>query len=326
MATHSERPDSRGAVQALERYLDELARVRRRSPHTIRNYRRDVTAFLTFLEQRGVAFDRAGRSDGRAFLAAQRDGGLAEASIKRRATTVRGFYGWLDRRDALLPSVPGDSILMLRYPKAPRRLPRFLERHEATGLIESHAPDDAAGLRDRALLELLYGAGLRVGELAAVDVADLDLTNSQLRVTGKGSRERVALFGEPARRALIAYIKRGRPTLARGAQSALFLNRSGERLSVRSVQRVVRRAGVQAGILQRVHPHLLRHSFATHMLEGGADLRVVQHLLGHGSVDTTQLYTAVTRGRQGGAVAAALARARERERQRADRGDCAVGE
>ncbi len=306
---------------ALERYLDSLARVRRRSPHTIRNYRRDIGVFLEFLAELGVDFDRAGRSHGRAFLAAERDAGTAAASVKRRASTVRAFYGWLDQQGELPPAEPGDSILMLRFPKAPRLLPRFLEPQQASDLVESPDPSTPQGLRDRALLELLYGAGLRVSEVAGIDLADLDLTNRQVTVTGKGDRTRVALFGRPARAALSQYIERGRPQLAAPSpQAALFLNRSGGRLSVRSVQEIVRRAGVAAGILQRVHPHLLRHSFATHMLEDGADLRVVQHLLGHTSADTTQIYTAVTRGRQEAAVSAALRRAREIEARRAEQG------
>ncbi|MSQ41811.1 MAG: tyrosine recombinase XerC [Dehalococcoidia bacterium] len=312
-------PSDARAAAALARYLDQLARVRGRSRHTLRNYRADIGAFFHFLAQRGVAFDRAGRSDGRAFLAAQRAAGLAAASLKRRATTVRACYAWLEREGELPPGRPGDSILMLRHPKAPRRLPHFLSEPQADALVQSPVLDGAQGQRDRALLELLYAAGLRVSELVGIDVRDLDLTNRQVTVTGKGEKTRVALFGEPARRALREYIEGGRTAFATGAQPALFLNRSGGRLSVRSVQTVVRRAGVAAGILQRVYPHLLRHSFATHMLEGGADLRVVQHLLGHSSADTTQIYTAVTSGRQVAAVAAALARARRTEASRARR-------
>lgn len=287
--------------------------MKRRSPHTLRNYRRDIGGFIDFVAGRGVEFDRAGRRDGRAYLSQCRFDGLAEASVKRRGSTIRGFYAWLDRKGELPPSKPGDSILRLRYPKAPRLLPRFLSEDQAADLVESPDPETPQGLRDRALLELLYGAGLRVSELVSIDGSDLDLTNRQVTVTGKGDRARVCLFGEPARRALIEYIEHGRPQLARGAQTALFLNRVGGRLSVRSVQEVTRHAGVAAGILQRVYPHLLRHTFATHMLEDGADLRVVQHLLGHTSVDTTQIYTAVMRGRQEAVVVDALRRARERE-------------
>lgn len=199
---------------------------------------------------------------------------------------------------------------MLRYPKAPRRLPRFLTTEEANAIVEAPEYSTPRGLRDRLLLELLYGSGLRVSELAGIDIADVDLTNRQVVVNGKGDRTRVALFGKPALNALTEYLDHGRPELAQRAVSALFLNRFGERLSVRWIQEIVRRSGIAAGIVQPTYPHLLRHTFATHMLEQGADLRIIQHLLGHSSPDTTQIYTAVTGGQQEAAVTAALARAR----------------
>ena len=310
-------PNAR-AREAVERYLDELRSVRRRSPLTIRNYRRDLAGFLAFLAAREVEveFDRAGRELAREYLGALRAEDVAQASVKRVASTIRAFYGWLDREGELPAGAPGDSILRLRFPKAPRLLPHFLSEQEADDLVA--APGDATprGLRDRALLELLYGAGLRVSEAASLDSADLDLTNRQLQVMGKGERPRVCLFGAPARRALREYLERGRPELAQGAEAALFLNRSGGRLSVRSIQAIVRRAGTEAAIRQRVHPHLLRHSFATHMLEHDADLRIVQQLLGHASADTTQIYTTVTSSRQQAIVSTALARARDVEQAR----------
>ena len=310
-------PNAR-AREAVERYLDELRSVRRRSPLTIRNYRRDLAGFLAFLAAREVEveFDRAGRELAREYLGALRAEDVAQASVKRVASTIRAFYGWLDREGELPAGAPGDSILRLRFPKAPRLLPHFLSEQEADDLVA--APGDATprGLRDRALLELLYGAGLRVSEAASLDSADIDLTNRQLQVMGKGERPRVCLFGAPARRALREYLERGRPELAQGAEAALFLNRSGGRLSVRSIQAIVRRAGTEAAIRQRVHPHLLRHSFATHMLEHDADLRIVQQLLGHASANTTQIYTAVTSSRQQAIVSTALARARDVEQAR----------
>ena len=310
-------PNAR-AREAVERYLDELRSVRRRSPLTIRNYRRDLAGFLAFLAAREVEveFDRAGRELAREYLGALRAEDVAQASVKRVASTIRAFYGWLDREGELPAGAPGDSILRLRFPKAPRLLPHFLSEQEADDLVA--APGDATprGLRDRALLELLYGAGLRVSEAASLDSADLDLTNRQLQVMGKGERPRVCLFGAPARRALREYLERGRPELAQGAEAALFLNRSGGRLSVRSIQAIVRRAGTEAAIRQRVHPHLLRHSFATHMLEHDADLRIVQQLLGHASANTTQIYTTVTSSRQQAIVSTALARARDVEQAR----------
>ena len=312
------------AAETLADYLHQLESVRRRSAYTIRNYRQDIAGFFAFLAERGVPFDRAGRELAREYLGVLRvEQERAPASVKRIASTIRTFYGWLDTEGRLPPGAPGDSILRLRYPKAPRRLPRFLTEDEATALMHANDPantetdaDGARAMRDTALLELLYGAGLRVSEAASLDSRDLDLTNRQVHVIGKGDRPRVALFGEPARDALRAWLANGRPLMAEGAEAALFLNRSGGRLSARSIQRIVRDAGVTAAIRQRVHPHRLRHSFATHMLEHDADLRIVQQLLGHASADTTQIYTAVTSARQHAIVSTALDRSREVERER----------
>lgn len=319
------RADLRDPQQALEHYLDDLRAVRRRSPYTLRNYRADLGGFLAYLHREGVEFLNAGRSHGRGYLALLRDREVVPASVKRCATTIRGFYGWLDTHDVPLGARPGDSILRLRHPKAPSRLPRFLSEDEAGALLAappnggrlakrtpSEHADEPEALRDRAILELLYGAGLRVAELVGCDARDLDLTQQHVRVVGKGDRARVALYGDPARIALAAYLDSGRPVLASGAEPALFLARTGSRLSTRSVQRIVRRAGLAAGIAGRVYPHLLRHTFATHMLDNAADLRVVQHLLGHSSPDTTQIYTAVSQRGQAALVTAALARARQR--------------
>ena len=325
----SARSDLRDPQQALDRYLDDLRRVRRRSEHTLRNYRSDLGGFLGYLEDEGVFFLDAGRGHGRGYLALLRERDIAPGSVKRCASTIRGFYGWLDTHGVPLGARRGDSILRLRHPKAPARLPRFLTEEEAAALLAAPparrprgsgraggAGHDPEALRDRALLELLYGAGLRVAEVVGCDVADLDLTQRQVRVTGKGERSRVALYGAPAGSALADYLERGRPDLAAGAEPALFLSRSGRRLSVRSVQRIVRRAGLDAGLAGSVHPHLLRHTFATHMLDNAADLRVVQHLLGHSSPDTTQVYTAVSQRGQASLVTSALARARERSARR----------
>lgn len=298
------------AEAMLGRYVRELDDVRGRSKFTVRNYQRDLRAFFAFLAEHDCAFDGAGRRLGRAFLAQQLDAGVAPASARRIGRTLHGFYKWLDTEGLLPPAERGDSILMLRAPKAPRLVPRFLSVDETAALIDTPDGELPRGLRDRALLELLYGAGLRVSELVGVNTVDLDLANRQLVVTGKGQRTRVCLFGEPARAALVAYLEHGRPALATGAEAALFLGRAGARLSVRTVQQMVRRAGLQAAQPARVHPHLLRHTFATHMLDGGADLRVVQALLGHASADTTQIYTAVTKDRQAAIVERALARAR----------------
>ena len=308
------------AAEALAAYLTQLNDVRRRSEYTIRNYRTDLEDYLRFLAPKGVDFLAAGRSDGRSYLSRLADIHLAEGSIRRRATTIRGFYAWLDANDVKLRARPGDSMLRLRYPKKGRRLPHFLDVEEAQRLVGAPDLDTVGGLRDHAILELLWGAGLRASEVSNLDTRDLDLTNLQVRVTGKGDKTRICLYGEPARAAIRTYLEDARPHLATGAETALFLNRAGGRLTARSIQTIVRNAGLQAALRQGVHPHLLRHSFATHMIEGGADLRVVQHLLGHSSPDTTQIYTTVAHRRKAEFVGDALDRARSVEHRRGHAG------
>ena len=304
------------SLAALDAYLVQVEAVRRRSPLTVRNYRSDLTHYLSHIAARGVEHDAAGRTDVRGYLARLRDEELADASIRRRAATVRGFYRWLDAEGVPLRNRPGDSILRLRYPKIGRRLPHFLSQEDSESLMDAPDADTPNGLRDRAILELFWGAGLRVSEVTGLDVVDLDLTNGQVRVTGKGDKTRICLYGDPARKALRRYLDEGRPTLATGAQTALFLNRSGGRLTARSVQTMVRNAGMQAALQSRVHPHMLRHTFATHLSDGSADLRIVQHLLGHASADTTQIYTAVAHRRKSSLISDALARARSSEAAR----------
>ena len=308
-------PLPRASREALDRYLGHLEHVRRRSEHTVRNYRHDLEGFLRFLAERETPFDEAGRTDGRSYLFALRNASVAEGSVKRIATTIRGFYAWLDNEGVTLKNQPGDSMLRLRFPRQTKRLPKFLSTTEAADLLEAPDVSTPAGQRDRAILELLYGAGLRVSEVADLDVRDLDLANRQVRVTGKGDKTRICLYGEPARDALRRYLDDGRVQLVKGAQAALFVNRAGGRLTQRSIQEIVRKSGVQAALRTPVHPHMLRHSFATHLIEGNADLRIVQHLLGHSSPDTTQIYTSVAHRRQAGLVTDALARARTVERR-----------
>jgi len=194
--------------------------------------------------------------------------------------------------------------------------------------------DDAFGLRDRAILELLYASGVRVAELVGLDLAALDLRENRVRVRGKGNKERIALFGRPAAEALTRYLAEGRPALAGGdslnlnnptAEQALFLNRDGRRLTARAVQILVRKTGIAAGIGKATHPHLLRHSFATHLLDGGADLRVVQELLGHASAGTTQIYTHVSQARQREVYNAAFYNAWRPPRKREEHGTAAGG-
>ncbi len=287
----------------IERYLDGLAAEHRRSPLTLRNYASDLGAFARWL---GSAPEAAGRDllaiDRqlfRAYLATLAEAGVSRGSVARKVSTIHSFYRWLVNEGIL----PRDPLNGARPPKRERRLPRVLDEAETAALVTAPAADDAFGLRDRAILELLYAAGVRVAELVSLDLDAVDLAQAQMLVRGKGSKQRIVLLGVPAVAALERYLREARPELLKAAakperQRALFLNRDGGRLSARAVQIMVREAGVRAGVSLPAHPHLLRHSFATHLLDGGADLRVVQELLGHASAGTTQIYTHVTEARQ----------------------------
>ena len=287
-------PAHKTAEAFLDAYLRELQSLGGRSPHTIRNYRNDIGHFIRFCEEGGIEPLAITRATFRTYLAGLREAEMAPASVTRRTTTIHGFYRYLQREGA----TDRDLLYGVALPKKPKRLPKVIEPPHLQALIEAPDTDTPQGLRDRAMLELLYGGGLRISELVGLDVAGLDLIAGQAIVLGKGEKERSVLFGEPAIRALQAYLSVGRPELAGGPEPALFLNRNGKRLSARSVQYAVRRYALAAGIPEDVHPHLLRHSFATHLLDGGADIRIVQDLLGHTSANTTQIYTHVSRARQ----------------------------
>ena len=287
-------PVHKTAEAFLDAYLRELRAAGGRSPYTVRNYRTDIGHFLRYCAAAGVDPLSVDRTRLRAYLRDLREGGGAPASVTRRTTTIHGFYRYLEREGA----TEGDLLYGLTLPRKPKRLPKVVEPAHLQALIDAPETATPYGLRDRACLELLYGAGVRISELAGLDVASLDLIAGQAIVHGKGGKERAVLYGEPAARALEEYLATGRPVLAAGPEPALFLNRNGGRLSVRFIQRAVRRYARAAGIPEDVHPHLLRHSFATHLLDGGADIRIVQDLLGHTSADTTQVYTHVSRARQ----------------------------
>jgi tyrosine recombinase XerC len=281
-------------------YLNALATESRRSPLTLRNYRTDLLAYARWLQaEQRRELTAVDRPSFRAYLAALAAEGMARASVARKVSTIHTFYRFLVMEGVL----QADPLNGVRPPKRERRLPRVLAAEEAAALVTAPTTDDAFGLRDRAILELLYGGGLRLAELVALDAHTVDFEAARLIVRGKGRKERVVLLGRPAVAALRRYLEAARPGLARSAGAgvqdpALFLNRDGTRLSARAVQIMVRRTGLAAGVSQATHPHLLRHSFATHMLDGGADLRVVQELLGHAGANTTQIYTHVTEARQ----------------------------
>lgn len=278
----------------LDAYLRELSGAGNRSRHTIRNYRNDIGSFLSWCREREIDPFVINRSVFREYLGQLQEDGIAASSLTRRASTVHGFYRYLQREEA----ADGDRLFGLGLPRKPKRLPRVLDAATVEALLSAPDTTTPRGLRDRAILELLYGAGVRISELTALDLEDLDLIDDSARVTGKGSRERLVLFGEAASAALALWVREGRPEMAADGERAVFVNRFGGRLSARSVQSLVRSCALAAGIPQDVHPHLLRHTFATHLLDGGADLRIVQDLLGHATANTTQIYTHVSQTRQ----------------------------
>lgn len=278
---------------ALDRYIKHLAAVRSASPYTIRNYGSEIAEALDHFRAHGVAtFAQLDRDHLRRYLAMLQERGYARASIARRVAQLRAFGQYL-QREQIVKTSPFEA---LQSPKLPSRLPKVLSEDQVAELLEAPPSETPIGLRDRAVLESLYGAGLRVSELQGLDVGHYDRVSRTLRVTGKGSKERVALLGRHGVWAVDRYLLAGRPALARQAdQQAMFLNADGGgRLSVRSVQRLVAHYGRSIGLAQSVTPHVLRHSFATHLMNGGADLRIVQELLGHESVNTTQIYTHVS--------------------------------
>jgi integrase/recombinase XerC len=278
----------------LARYLKSLQR-ENASPYTIKNYGTDIRQFLDYCVEQDVrSLEDLTRDFVRQYMAELMETGYARASIARRVFELRAFGDYL-----LQKNVWGQNIFRrIHAPRVRKRLPRYLTVDEVGRLLAVPPSSSPKGLRDRAILETLYASGVRVSELTGLNLASVDLHTGEVRVIGKGDKERITLLGRPAIAALQDYIQKGRPDqVGKRPTNALFLNRFGDRLSVRSVDEIVRKAGEAAGITQNVTPHLLRHTFATHLLDGGADLRVVQELLGHKNLVTTQIYAHVTQRR-----------------------------
>lgn len=268
---------------SIDGFLDHLAVERRSSAHTIDAYRRDLQALADWAKSQGVddvvALQAAQL---RAFIADEHRRGLAPKSLQRRLSACRSFYQWLLRHG----HIGANPAASLHSPKAARKLPQVLDVDEAVQLVE--VPTDVPlGQRDRALLELLYSSGLRVSELCALRWHDLDLADGQVTVLGKGSKQRMVPVGSHARAALAAW----REEVAAKADAPVFPGRGGKPITPRAVQLRLRQIARRQGLFKRVHPHLLRHTFASHVLESSGDLRGVQELLGHADLGTTQIYT-----------------------------------
>jgi integrase/recombinase XerC len=282
-------------AQATEGFLRACRAERDLSPHTLAAYRRDLGQFAEWAARGGVT-DLGGidRTLARRYVAFLGERRLARRSIRRKVSALRSLLAWAVTNELLEASPAGD----LQLPKLDRPLPKALKQTDAAALCELPPDDDPRGQRDRAILELLYGSGLRVSELCGLDVDDVDLADRRVRVTGKGRKERRVPISEPARAAVHRYLHDGRGAqlvsgAPAGARHALFLNSRGGRLGPRGVRSMLARYLSAEGAAP-VGPHALRHSFATHLLDGGADLRAVQELLGHESLATTQIYTHVS--------------------------------
>ena len=298
----------RNDVSLIDAFAAHLSRERRLSVHTVEAYRRDVSELAVFLGRCGRSLDTATLELLRRFLAQQTTLGYARTSIARRVGAIRTFYRWALRGGV----VDRDPSALLGRPKAASRLPTVLRVSEAAELVE--APDAgpprpgtrradrdpvqaAITLRDRAVLELMYGSGLRVGEVSGLTLDRIDLGRERVLVHGKGDKEREVPLSEFSSAALRAYLRDGRPTMASEASPALFFNRRKRPMTSRDIRGMVEKYARRVMSGRRVTPHTLRHSFATHLLEGGADIRAVQELLGHASLATTQRYTHVSRAR-----------------------------
>ncbi|HEY7755540.1 MAG TPA: tyrosine recombinase [Actinomycetota bacterium] len=298
MAAREDLPRRDAAL--IEGFCDHLALERHLAASTLVAYRRDLSQLSRFLARSHRSLSVASLNDLRRFLAQLVTLGYSRASVARRVGAIHTFFRWA----AATGRVPVDPAALLGRPKVASRLPTVLRVPEAAALVEApeaSAEDElerAIALRDRAILELMYGSGLRVSEVAGLTLDRVDVDRGRVLVLGKGSKERELPLSDPARHAIRAWIRDGRPAMASEAPtSALFLNRKNTQLGVRDIRRLVARYGNASLAGRRVTPHTLRHTFATHLLEGGADIRAVQELLGHASVATTQRYTHVTRSR-----------------------------
>lgn len=281
-------------VDLVGEFLNYLRVEKGASENTIESYRRDLAALARFLAQRGSSFLAADRDDLKDFPRRLAERGLSERSAARALSAARSFYKFLlvDGR------IERDPTENLESPRPRRRLPRFLNASEVERLLAAPDRSSQLGLRDSAMLEVLYAAGLRVGELVRLRVSDLNLETGYLLCAGKGNKERIVPLGRPAIEALERYLGEARGKILKGkASDLLFPSVRGRALSRQQFWKLIKRYGRRAGIRSRITPHMLRHSFATHLLERGADLRSLQTMLGHVDISTTQIYTHVSRER-----------------------------
>ena len=308
--------------EVFNKYINYLEAERGLSPYTVRNYTMDLIGnyargsekgFFQFLRVKQISsLDEVDKQVLRDYMAWLMEQGVVKRSIARKLSAIRSFYRYLLREE----KVSANPLEKASSPKLDRRLPSFLTAEETVRLLETPDLSTPQGLRNRALLELLYASGMRVSELENLNIEQLNMETNEIRVWGKGSKERMVLIGEPAAHALNNYLAQGRPALlGKKKTDAVFLNRYGGRLPARRIQKILDRCARKAGIEKRVHPHILRHTFATHLLDGGADLRVVQELLGHAQLATTQVYTHVSQSQARKIYQSAHPMARKRDNE-----------
>ncbi len=286
-------PSSRFLERDLPTYLDHLSVERGLSSASVAAYRSDLTAFGGFLAERRLEASRASRSDLARYLRSLSTRGLSSRSASRALSAVRGFYAFA----AVHLGFAEDPTVDLQNPRVGLALPKSLGEDEVEALLEAPDPKNPLGLRDRAMLELLYASGLRVSEIVRLPRDGVDMANGILRITGKGGKERLVPFGKSAARWLARYLEVGRPPLDRRRSPHLFLSARGAAMTRQRFWQLITAYGRKAGIRSRLTPHVVRHAFATHLLEHGADLRALQMMLGHADIATTQIYTSVSRGR-----------------------------
>lgn len=269
-------------------FIRHLASERRLSPHTLSNYQRDLNqAGARFQERNLQHWAQVSSHDVRALVALCHRRGKGGSSIARMLSSLRTFYRYLLREG----QAQDNPAVAVQAPKSPRRLPKTLDQEQVGQLLDQHHEDDPLELRDQAMMELIYSSGLRLAELVSLDIDTIDLRDGEMMITGKGAKTRVLPVGAPAIGAVRLWLK-ARALLSKGeGERALFINQRGGRVSTRTVQQRLARVARQRQLGQHLHPHMLRHSFATHMLEASGDLRAVQELLGHANLSTTQVYT-----------------------------------
>lgn len=282
--------------QQVEGFLDYLRVEKSASTLTLISYRTDLGQFLSFLarqysvSRQDISAELLNHKSVREYLAQLQENGMSRATMARKLAALRSFVRYLCRENIL----QNNPIATVSTPKQDKRLPKFLYPLEIQILMEAPDTSKPLGLRDRAILETLYASGLRVSELVGLKLNDVYFDEELIKVYGKGSKERIVPLGSQAQLSLSNYLQKGRPLLEKGKQEALFLNRLGTQLSDRSIRNIVNKYVEAAALQQKVSPHTLRHSFATHLLNSGADLRSVQELLGHVKLSTTQIYTHIT--------------------------------